>query len=39
MSRILIDVDLKFELKLIEIDPVAVLTLRNSPPTGTLTQQ
>ena len=27
----LIEVDLKFELKLIEVDSVAALTLRNSP--------
>ena len=27
----LMEVDLKFELKLIEVDPVALLTLRNSP--------
>ena len=38
-SWILIEVDLKFELKLIEIDPVAALTLRNSCPTSTLMQQ
>ena len=31
MSWNIIEVDLKFELKLIEFDPVTVLTLRNSP--------